>query len=89
MTNKSRPVLEGLKVVDMTRALAGPYCAQSLADHGAAVIKVEPPTDDETRRWGPPFTDETRRTSAYFEGLNRNKKNIVLDLKHLRSRCRD
>ena len=81
MTNKSRPVLEGLKVVDMTRALAGPYCAQSLADHGAAVIKVEPPTDDETRRWGPPFTDETRRTSAYFEGLNRNKKNIVLDLK--------
>lgn len=81
MTNKSRPVLDGLKVVDMTRALAGPYCAQSLADHGAAVIKVEPPTDDETRRWGPPFTDETRRTSAYFEGLNRNKKNIVLDLK--------
>jgi crotonobetainyl-CoA:carnitine CoA-transferase CaiB-like acyl-CoA transferase len=81
VTNQGKPILTGLKVVDMTRALAGPYCGMTLADHGADVIKIEPPTLDETRRWGPPFTDETRRTSAYFEGLNRNKKNIVLDLK--------
>ncbi len=81
MTINSKPVLTGLKVVDMTRALAGPYAAQTLADHGAEVIKVEAPSGDETRKWGPPFTDDSMRTSAYFEGLNRNKKNIVLDLK--------
>ena len=81
VTAHGRPVLSGIKVVDMTRALAGPYAAQTLADHGAEVIKVEPPSDDETRRWGPPFTDDSRRTSTYFEGLNRSKKNIVLDLK--------
>ncbi|MBV8392929.1 MAG: CoA transferase, partial [Alphaproteobacteria bacterium] len=47
--------LEGLKVIDLSRVLGGPYCGQMLADHGAEVIKVEPPQGDETRLWGPPF----------------------------------
>ena len=59
--------LEGLKVVDLSRVLGGPYCAQMLADHGAEVIKVEPPQGDETREWGPPFKDGE---SAYFQGVN-------------------
>ncbi|MFE0028731.1 CaiB/BaiF CoA transferase family protein [Amycolatopsis sp. NPDC059021] len=70
--------LDGLKVLDLSRVLAGPYCTQMLSDHGAEVIKVEPPGGDETRGWGPPFVREG--TSAYFTNLNRNKKNIVLDL---------
>ncbi len=56
--------LEGLKVVDLSRVLGGPYCAQMLADHGAEVIKVEPPQGDETRLWGPPFDQDG--ISAYF-----------------------
>jgi crotonobetainyl-CoA:carnitine CoA-transferase CaiB-like acyl-CoA transferase len=71
--------LAGLKVLDLSRVLAGPLCTQMLADHGAEVIKVEPPSGDETRGWGPPFVSEG--TSAYFTGLNRNKQNIVLDLR--------
>jgi formyl-CoA transferase len=47
--------LAGLKVIDLSRVLGGPYCGQMLADHGAEVIKVEPPQGDETRLWGPPF----------------------------------
>src|SRR5882757_999703 len=70
--------LEGLKVVDLSRVLGGPYCAQMLADHGADVIKVEPPQGDETRLWGPPFDKEG--ISAYFAGINRNKRTIALDL---------
>mgnify|MGYP003325871456 FL=1 len=70
--------LEGLKVVDLSRVLGGPYCAQMLADHGADVIKVEPPQGDETRLWGPPFDAEG--ISAYFAGINRNKRAIALDL---------
>jgi formyl-CoA transferase len=70
--------LEGLKVVDLSRVLGGPYCAQMLADHGADVIKVEPPQGDETRLWGPPFDAEG--ISAYFAGINRNKRVIALDL---------
>ena len=70
--------LEGLKVIDLSRVLGGPYCAQMLADHGAAVIKVEPPQGDETRTWGPPFDKEG--ISAYFAGINRNKRTIALDL---------
>ena len=68
--------LSGLKVVDLTRVLAGPSCTQVLADHGAEVIKVESPQGDETRGWGPPFVDGS---APYFLGLNRNKKGIVLD----------
>jgi formyl-CoA transferase len=70
--------LEGLKVIDLSRVLGGPYCAQMLADHGADVIKVEPPQGDETRQWGPPFDQEG--ISAYFAGINRNKRTIALDL---------
>ncbi|MGH8616295.1 MAG: CaiB/BaiF CoA transferase family protein [Burkholderiales bacterium] len=69
--------LNGLRVIDLTRVLGGPYCTQILGDHGADVIKVEPPQGDETRAWGPPFRDDT---AAYFLGVNRNKRGIVLDL---------
>jgi crotonobetainyl-CoA:carnitine CoA-transferase CaiB-like acyl-CoA transferase len=47
--------LAGLKVIDLTRVLGGPYCTMVLSDHGAEVIKLEPPQGDETREWGPPF----------------------------------
>ena len=70
--------LDGLKVIDLSRVLGGPYCGQMLADHGAEVIKVEPPQGDETRTWGPPFDQEG--ISAYFAGINRNKRTIALDL---------
>lgn len=69
--------LAGLKVVDLSRVLGGPYCTQILSDHGASVIKVEPPMGDETRTWGPPFVDGT---ASYFFGVNRNKRDIALDL---------
>jgi crotonobetainyl-CoA:carnitine CoA-transferase CaiB-like acyl-CoA transferase len=72
--------LRGIKVLDLSRVLAGPLCAQMLADHGAEVIKVEGPAGDETRRWGPPFVDEAETTSAYYQGLNRGKANVTLDL---------
>ncbi len=70
--------LAGLKVIDLSRVLGGPYSGQILADHGAQVIKVEPPAGDETRAWGPPFADDG--TAAYYNGLNRNKRDIVIDL---------
>ncbi|AOJ68322.1 MULTISPECIES: CaiB/BaiF CoA transferase family protein [Burkholderia] len=69
--------LAGLKVIDLSRVLGGPYCTQALADHGARVIKIEPPTGDETRGWGPPFFDDD---AWYFIGVNRNKEGIALDL---------
>ncbi len=55
--------MTGLRVIDLTRVLGGPYCTQILADHGADIIKVEPPAGDETRDWGPPFHDDD---AAYF-----------------------
>lgn len=70
--------LSGITVVDLSRVLAGPLCTQVLADHGAQVIKVEPPQGDETRTYGPPFV---AGSGAYFYGLNRNKTTIALDLK--------
>ncbi len=70
--------LAGLKVIDLSRVLGGPYCGQMLADHGAEVIKIEPPQGDETRLWGPPFDQEG--ISAYFAGINRNKRTMALDL---------
>ena len=72
----SQSALAGLKIVDVSRVLGGPYCAQILADHGAEVIKVEPPQGDDTREWGPPFKDGI---SSYFSGLNRNKRSIAID----------
>jgi formyl-CoA transferase len=79
MKNQAAPAgaLSGLKVVDLSRVLAGPHCTQILSDHGATVIKVEPPMGDETRTWGPPFVEGT---AAYFTGINRNKRDISLDL---------
>ncbi|WP_024792936.1 CaiB/BaiF CoA transferase family protein [Tomitella biformata] len=71
--------LTDLRIVDLSRVLAGPLCAQMLSDHGADVIKVEPPAGDETREWGPPFVKPGH--SAYFDGLNRNKRNISIDLR--------
>ncbi len=73
----SAGALAGLKVVDLSRVLGGPYCTQILSDHGASVIKVEPPGGDETRSWGPPFVGDT---ASYFLGVNRNKRDIVVDL---------
>jgi formyl-CoA transferase len=72
--------LTGIKVVDMTEALAGPYCAMLLGDLGADVIKVERPGDgDQARGWGPPFLEGE---SAYFLAINRNKRSIELDAKN-------
>lgn len=70
--------LRGVRVLDLSRVLAGPLCGQMLADHGADVIKVEGPGGDETRSWGPPYV--APETSAYFNGLNRSKRNLGLDL---------
>ncbi|MFE5701474.1 CaiB/BaiF CoA transferase family protein [Rhodococcus koreensis] len=76
--------LQGVVVVDLTRALAGPHAAMMLGDLGADVIKVETPHGgDDTRGWGPPFVEpaDAPRESTYFLSTNRNKKSITLDLK--------
>jgi formyl-CoA transferase len=71
--------LDGVKVIDLTRILGGPFGTQWLADHGADVIKVEPPQGDDTRAWGPPF-DKEAGAASYFLGVNRNKRGVALDL---------
>jgi formyl-CoA transferase len=82
MDAPAQGALAGLKVIDLTRVLGGPYCTMILADHGAEVIKVEPPQGDETRDWGPPFLDRPNgdQDASYFIGVNRNKLSIALDL---------
>ena len=71
--------LAGVRVLDLTRVLAGPFCTMMLGDLGAEVVKVEPPgTGDETRTWGPPFQEGE---STYFLAVNRNKRSVALDLK--------
>ncbi|HEX4213740.1 MAG TPA: CoA transferase [Candidatus Dormibacteraeota bacterium] len=70
--------LEGVRIFDLTHALAGPYCTLVLGDLGADVIKVEPPTGDLARRWGPPFLEGE---ATYFLSVNRNKRSVALDLK--------
>jgi crotonobetainyl-CoA:carnitine CoA-transferase CaiB-like acyl-CoA transferase len=77
LTLHDEGALKGKLIIDLTRVLGGPYCTQILADHGAEVIKIEPPRGDETREWGPPFHDED---SPYFLGVNRNKRAMALDL---------
>ncbi len=77
--------LEGCRVLDLSRVLAGPWCGQNLADLGAEVIKVERPgVGDDTRNWGPPFAKnaagEPTRESAYFLSTNRGKRSITLDI---------
>lgn len=69
--------LDGIRVIDLSRVLSGPYCTQILADHGADVVKIEPPAGDETRTWGPPFMGDV---AAYYQGINRNKRGAWLDL---------
>ena len=69
--------LDGIRVLDLSRVLAGPYCTMMLGDLGADVIKVEGPEGDDTRRWGPPYQGSE---SAYYLCCNRNKRGIVLDL---------
>lgn len=74
--------LDGMRVIDLTQVLAGPFCTQILADHGAEVLKVEPLKGDETRKLGPyRADDELREISGYYQSVNRNKKSIALDLK--------
>ncbi len=74
--------LQGVKVIDLTRVLGGPYCTMILADHGAEVIKIEPPQGDEVRDWGPPFLEQPdgTRDASYFLGVNRGKRALALDL---------
>ncbi len=74
--------LAGIKVIDLTRVLGGPYCTMILADHGAEVIKIEPPQGDEVRDWGPPFLEQSdgSRDASYFLGINRNKRALALDI---------
>jgi succinate--hydroxymethylglutarate CoA-transferase len=80
MTGTETPgALDGIRVIDLTRVLAGPFCAMMLGDMGADVIKVEQPgRGDDTRAWGPPFVGEE---SAYYLGANRNKRGMTLNLK--------
>ena len=76
--------LEGIRVVDLTRILAGPYCTMMLGDMGAEVIKIENPDGgDDTRGWGPPFLNGV---STYFISINRNKKSLTLNLKDERGK---
>jgi crotonobetainyl-CoA:carnitine CoA-transferase CaiB-like acyl-CoA transferase len=71
------PVLDGIRVLELTEALAGPYCAMLLGDLGADVIKVERPgIGDQSRSWGPPFVGSE---SAYFLATNRNKRSLTLN----------
>ncbi|MBI2331556.1 MAG: CoA transferase, partial [Chloroflexi bacterium] len=70
--------LQNIRVLDLSRVLAGPYCTMVLGDLGAEVIKVEPPEGDETRGWGPPFAGGE---SAYYLCINRNKRGMVVNLK--------
>ena len=73
-------LLQGVRVIDLTRILAGPYCTMMLGDLGAEVIKIEAPgRGDDTRHWGPPFTESGE--AAYFMCVNRNKRSLTLNLK--------
>lgn len=74
--------LTGIRVLDFTRVLAGPFCTMMLADLGAEVVKVESPDGDETRQWGPPWLATAAELfSAYYLSVNRNKRSVTLDLK--------
>ena len=77
-----RGPLSGIRVIDLTRILAGPFCTMNLGDMGAEIIKIEQPgKGDDTRSWGPPFAGDQ---AAYFLGINRNKKSVTLNLKDKR-----
>jgi len=77
--------LDGIRILDLSRVLAGPWCTQTLADLGADVIKIERPgAGDDTRSWGPPFLKDTQgsetRDAAYYLGTNRNKRSVTCDI---------
>lgn len=79
--------LDGVRVLDLSRVLAGPYCTQMLGDLGADIIKIERPgMGDDTRRWGPPFLQDDHHQdtseSAYYLSTNRNKKSVAIDINH-------
>src|SRR5438094_3061585 len=81
MADRALP-LAGVRVLDCSRVLAGPFATMVLADLGADVVKLEPPAGDESRDWGPPFWgDPAERISAYFACVNRNKRSVVVDLR--------
>ena len=83
MTEPKPGPLHGVRVLDLTRVVAGPYCSMFLGDLGAEVVKIEQPVaGDDTRGWGPPFTGGE---SAYFLSINRNKQSLTLDLKSKRA----
>src|SRR5215204_2882679 len=80
-----RKILEGVRVLDLTRVLAGPWATQNLADMGAEVIKIERPGHgDDTRKWGPPFLKDKAgrdtRDAAYYLACNRGKRSVTLDI---------
>jgi crotonobetainyl-CoA:carnitine CoA-transferase CaiB-like acyl-CoA transferase len=80
----SKGPLSGIRVIDLTRILAGPLCTMNLGDMGAEIIKIEQPgRGDDTRSWGPPFVGGE---AAYFLGINRNKRSLTLNLKEERGR---
>ncbi|CAN7683600.1 CoA transferase [Bradyrhizobium sp. LjRoot220] len=81
----TRGAMTDLKVVDLSRVLAGPLCTQMLADHGADVVKIEPPAGDETRGLGPPF--DAAGQAAYFGAVNRGKRGMALDLSRTEGRA--
>ena len=84
MMDLSATALGDLVIIDLTRVLGGPYCTQLLGDHGAEVIKIEPPQGDEVRDWGPPFDEQ--HDASYFIGVNRNKRSLGLDLSKTKGR---
>src|SRR6476661_2605673 len=78
------PALTGVRVLDLSRVLAGPYCTMLLGDLGADVLKIEQPgAGDDTRAWGPPWVGSQ---SAYYLSINRNKRSLTLNLKSERAR---
>ncbi|GAA0366397.1 CaiB/BaiF CoA-transferase family protein [Bowmanella denitrificans] len=80
MQQSQAGALSGIKVLDLSRILAGPWATQMLADFGAQVIKIEPPgKGDDTRNWGPPFVDNFEQNAAYFCAANRNKQSVAVD----------
>ena len=84
MNSDVKGALHGIRVIDLTRILAGPFCTMNLGDMGAGIIKIEQPgRGDDTRAWGPPFAGGE---AAYFLGINRNKRSVTLNLKDERGR---
>lgn len=81
MSSAPNGPLEGVKVVELARILAGPWAGQVLADLGAEVTKIEAPSGDDTRNWGPPFIDrDDDRSAAYFHSCNRGKRSVTIDI---------